>query len=447
MNNHFRMALLLTLGMIPVAVFCSALSCLIEIRREWQRRLLLVIGSFLLIYMVIFAGDPVNFTGAILFFLFCMWTACKGTGLKRLTIGLMLASTILALNGLFDSCIVHLLPDDWEEGLHNLQYLAFRLASTLFLYLCIHCYRPEQDFELSPSLWRLLLLLCIPPLGIVFSLVMFAPANIISSSLIGLYAALFFVAVFAFVGIIWAAFILNRHQKLEQDNALASYNQKYYEAMELQQFEIRRLKHDLANHLQMIQSLPAAEKDSYIQQMIENPAFEKVLVYSGDATVNAVLTGKERMMRQQGISFCAKVDIPNELPFEKPDICALFANALDNAAEGCAALDTGKRRVELTARAAKGIFALEIRNCFTEKQETSAAPLFGSLPKTSKTDAANHGFGLRSIQTIIKKYEGTMELKQEEGWFHFFCYIPEYTARRSDSACMTNKIDALQTKR
>lgn len=252
---------------------------------------------------------------------------------------------------------------------------------------------------------------------------MFAPYDR-SDDLI-LYTALFLVAIFAFVGIIRAAFVLNRHQKLEQENALAAYNQKYYETMEIQQFEIRRLKHDLANHLQMIQSLSAAEKDSYIQQMIENPVFEKVLVYSGDATVNAVLTAKERMMRQHGISFCAKVDIPHELPFEKPDLCALFANALDNAAEGCAALETGKRQVELTARAAKGLLALEVRNPFTEKQETSAVQFLDSLPKTTKSDTAKHGFGLRSIQATVKKYGGTMELRQEDGWFCLFCFIPE----------------------
>ena len=240
---------------------------------------------------------------------------------------------------------------------------------------------------------------------------------------IGLFTALFLVAVFAFVGIIWAAFVLNRQQKLEQENVLAAYNRKYYESMELQQFEIRRLKHDLANHLQMIQSLPAAEKDSYIQEMIENSAFDKVIVYSGDVTVNAVLTAKERMMRQQGISFHVKVDIPDELPYEKPDLCALFANALDNAAEGCAALDTGKRQVELTARAAKGILALEIRNSFAEKQKTDDAQFLQRLPKTTKTDSKHHGFGLRSIQTIVKKYGGTMELKQEKGWFCLFCYL------------------------
>lgn len=63
-------------------------------------------------------------------FLFCMWVACKGTRLKRVTIGLMLASTILALNGLYDSCITSL--PYFGLGLNDLWYLLFRLASTLF---------------------------------------------------------------------------------------------------------------------------------------------------------------------------------------------------------------------------------------------------------------------------------------------------------------------------
>ena len=150
---------------------------------------------------------------------------------------------------------------------------------------------------------------------------------------------------------------LNRQQLLERENALAQHNRKYYEAMEQQQFEIRRIRHDLANHLQVLLSLPAEEKDSYIRKMIENPALEKVLSYSGDATVNAVLTAKESVMRQRGIAFYAKVDIPKELPFEKPDLCALFANALDNAIEACAALDSDGKRIDLCARAAKGILS------------------------------------------------------------------------------------------
>ena len=134
--------------------------------------------------------------------------------------------------------------------------------------------------------------------------------------------------------------------------------------------------------------------------------------------MNAVLTAKESVMRQRGIAFYAKVDIPGELPFEKPDLCALFANALDNAIEACAALDAGSRQIELSARAAKGILAVEVRNPF-------GGQLSGGLPKTTKQDAANHGYGLRSIQEIAKKYGGSMEIRQEEGVFCLFCFMPE----------------------
>ncbi len=159
--------------------------------------------------------------------------------------------------------------------------------------------------------------------------------------------------------------------------------------------------------------------------MIENPVFEKVLVYSGDATVNAVLTAKgahdapawDFVLRQSGYS--------HELPFEKPDLCALFANALDNAAEGCAALETGKRQVELTARAAKGLLALEVRNPFTEKQETSAVQFLDSLPKTTKIRYSEAWFWTAQHTGNRKKYGGTMELRQEDGWFCLFCFIPE----------------------
>lgn len=409
----------LFIGIIVAAVFCRTVSCLIEIRKEWWRRFLLLSGCYILIFMVIFTGDLENLPPTLVFFLFCVWNACHGSRLKRLTIGLMLASIMLALNALFDNCLAYFLDSaivSWD-----LQWFGYRCVAVLLLYLGIRRHRPERDFELAPSLWKLLLMLCMPPLGIVFSLVMFSyPYNGARGYMLA-DTALFLVAVFSFVGILWAMLVLDRQKKLERESTLAEHNKKYYEAMEQQQFEIRRLRHDLANHLQVLLSLPAGEKDSYIREMIENPAFEKVLSYSGDATVNAVLTAKESLMRQRGISFYAKVDIPKELPFEKPDLCALFANALDNAVEGCGALEIEKRQVELTARAAKGILAVEVRNPFVGQWEENP----GQLPGTTKADSANHGYGLRSIQEIVKKYGGNMEIRQEDGWFCLFCFMHE----------------------
>ncbi len=416
--DMFRVFILLAELGVGV-IFYAMVSCLIEIRKGWWRRLLLLVSCWLLVYMVIFMGDPDNFPPTLLFFLIGVWTACRGSRLKRLTVGVMLASVMFALNALFDNCVWYFLHNVTEE--YGVYYFGYRALAVILLYMGVRHYRPGRDFELSPPLWRLLLMLCVPPMGIMCALILLYQdqrmyiqrINIDSMSIM-----LLLVVVVSFVGNLWAMLTLNRQQQLERENALAQHNRKYYEAMEQQQFEIRRIRHDLANHLQVLLSLPAEEKDSYIRKMIENPALEKVLSYSGDATVNAVLTAKESVMRQRGISFYAKVDIPKQLPFEKPDLCALFANALDNAIEACAALDSDGKRIDLCARAAKGILSVEVRNPF-------AGQLSGGLPETTKQDSVNHGYGLRSIQEIARKYGGDMEIRQEEGLFCLFCYVPE----------------------
>ena len=86
-------------------------------------------------------------------------------------------------------------------------------------------------------------------------------------------------------------------------------DRKYYEAMEQQQFEIRRLRHDLSNHLQTLLALPGEQKDDYIRGMLDNPAFGQTLVWCGDSTVNAVLTSKKSLAEQKGIRFTARVDM------------------------------------------------------------------------------------------------------------------------------------------
>ncbi|MDE6999363.1 MAG: GHKL domain-containing protein [Lachnospiraceae bacterium] len=413
--DMFRVFILLAELGVGV-IFYAMVSCLIEIRKGWWRRLLLLVSCWLLVYMVIFMGDPDNLPPTLLFFLIGVWTACRGSRLKRLTVGVM-----FALNALFDNCVWYFLHNVTEE--YAVYYFWYRALAVILLYMGVRHYRPGRDFELSPPLWRLLLMLCIPPMGIMCALILFYQdqrMNILRINIdyIPMSTVLFLVVVVSFVGNLWVMLTLNRQQQLERENALAQHNRKYYEAMEQQQFEIRRIRHDLANHLQVLLSLSAEEKDSYIRKMIENPALEKVLSYSGDATVNAVLTAKESVMRQRGISFYAKVDIPEQLPFEKPDLCALFANALDNAIEACAALDSDGKRIELCARAAKGILSVEVRNPF-------AGQLSGGLPETTKQDSVNHGYGLRSIQEIARKYGGDMEIRQEEGLFCLFCYVPE----------------------
>ncbi len=414
-----------------------ALSRLIRIKERWYWKGAVLIACYVSSMMIIYVGDWFNFTASMVIFLFCVRVSCEGSNLKKMTMGLMFVSILSAFNGFFDVCIGYLFYLYAEGEIPDGIYPGGRFLFALILLLGIRSGKWEKDFELSSPYWRLMLFLNMPPLGILLSLLvlrspfMRVSANILSESL------LFLIVIFSFGTLLWALSVLEKQQRLERESFLALCNRSYYDSMEEQQFEIRRLRHDLTNHLQILLALPDQEKNTYIEGMMDNPAFVRVLNYCGDSTINAVLSAKEGMMRKKGIGFHVKADIPEELSFEKADLCAIFANALDNAAEGCMGAEPALREVSLDAKAGKGVLAVSISNSLPKNRvpenvdEKPAGEIggpgrkrTGGLLKTTKKDTLHHGFGLRSIQEAVKKYGGNMEIRQQEEKFTLFFYLP-----------------------
>ena len=415
------------LGIVAAVFVYLALSCLIRIKNKRWCKVLLFLSCWQASFMIIYIGDMVNLSFSMVIFLTALWIACEGTGSKKLTLGMMFASMIYAFNGFWDNGVGFFANHYGKDDFYGNMYLPGRVVFAVLLYLTIRSLNVEKDFELSRPLWRLMLLLTLSPLGIMISVILFSSPHVNLASIVLADSALFLVVMLSFVGLLRALIVLERQQRLERENLLADQNQRYYEAMEQQQFEIRRLRHDLSNHLQALLSLPEQERDDYIKGMLDNPALGQILTWCGDSTINAVLTTKHGLMRQKGVRFLPKVDIKEELPFEKADICAIFANALDNAVEGCMELEEPLREIHLDARAGKGILAVNIRNtCKSTDVDGSKerSGERGGLPKTTKRDVKNHGFGLRSIQETVKKYGGSMEIEQKEGHFNLFLYLP-----------------------
>ena len=47
-----------------------------------------------------------------------------------------------------------------------------------------------------------------------------------------------------------------------------------------------------------------------------------------------------------------------------------------------------------------------------------------ALPQTTKADKALHGFGLRSVNSVLKRYGGTMTITQEDNSYTASLLIP-----------------------
>lgn len=431
-----------------------SMSHLIKISEKRWRRFLLFFGCSLLASMIIFIGDPFNILATTPVFLAIVLLTCEGSIWQRITIGLMFSMTIFSFNALRDNYIHDLLFPTKTNGFSVIVFggdigneilmqsehgysisSLFTLPFALVLYLYTRKFAPDKDYSLSDSMWRLLFLLTITPLGIVLSVAtLFRPYNSSFDIFVHReYGILLLISLFAIISLLWCVSVLAGQRKLEQQTMFTEINHKYYEAMEQQHFEVRRIKHDLANHIQVLSALPEEKRAAYAEELSGNTALSQSFSYCGDSTVNAVLTVKKSVMERCHIRLKIEADISAPLPYDKTDLCALYANALDNAMEACLKLDEPLREISLKSKTGKGLFCLEISNPYPEEKTTQAETISrkqlesGMLPPTSKPDKRNHGLGLQSMSEIVKRYHGNMEIKTEDGVFDLFLYLPLFS--------------------
>lgn len=382
------------------------ISLLFEIDDSKLKKCALYIVSILLSGMVIFIGDLANLPPTLIAFIFVIHKCTKGSFWKKNTISLILCCCAFSFNAICDSFFL---------GQINM----FRPIYWIILFLFIKKIIPDKTFDLSSAYWKILMLLTITPLGIVLSLVLlqspstldYACSNIANVVLLSLSSL-------SFVGLLYTVSILIKQQKLEEDHLLYEINQTYYKNMEQQQYEIRRLRHDMANHLQTLASIPTEELKDYLGSLNNDIAFDNTITFCKDNTINAVLNNKLNRIKDLSIQFDYHILITNELPITKTDICALFSNFMDNAIEACEKIESGEKIISLDAKTGKGLLVIHVVNTFVPVSNLDIDL------KTTKKDALNHGYGLKSIREIVTRYHGNYEIDCSNNKFSLFLYVP-----------------------
>ena len=185
---------------------------------------------------------------------------------------------------------------------------------------------------------------------------------------------------------------------------------------------MRRLRHDLRNHLTALQGLLARGQtgaaDGYLKQLLDSEALHGRRRLCENETADIVLSAKAQAMEQAGVNARFGVSLPKDLPLAPTDLCALLGNALDNALE--AARQTPEGWVSVRARADKGLLMLQVENSAPGLPVREKTGRFA----TTKADKSAHGFGLAGMEEIARRCGGTLEAKAEEGRFALTVCIP-----------------------
>ena len=105
------------------------------------------------------------------------------------------------------------------------------------------------------------------------------------------------------------------------------------------------------------------------------------------------------------------------------DICSIFGNALDNAIESVLKLsDKEKRLIHVTVAKQKNFLMIRVENYF----EGDLSVENGKIASTKKNKQF-HGYGIKSIEYIVEKYQGALSIDTKNNWFDLKILIPLQT--------------------
>lgn len=396
----------------PITVFfcLKSIHFFLTPKKGMRFTFLRIVGTFALSGMVIYIGDLINFIPTLILFIIAVCLSYENSFWQNLAVSFMTASL-----GLSFSALIH-------ESISIELWSVLKFFFWLLLFIFIRKYGPEPGYHLSDSLWKLLLCLSLTPFGIVAAIVLGLPLSVESGSsdTILFYEAsvkpvimlLLLLALFSFFSLLSSVKVLSRQYQMEQDQVLNEMNQQYYHNLEQQQFEIRKLRHDMVHHLQAVTLLKDEARTDYLNNLLEHPSLKYGTVFCANQIVNAVINAKMTSIRKLDIDFHCKISIPEEIPMEKIDLCAIFANCLDNATEACEKLSPLMRTISLEARFEKGIFLLRCANPMPDTLLTERGRII-----TSKHDRKIHGIGIPSIREVTGRHHGTLDLSAADGEF------------------------------
>lgn len=224
------------------------------------------------------------------------------------------------------------------------------------------------------------------------------------------------VLVILFTGIVYL-----KNKTLEKDRELltmrdAMVTQRYGE-LETVMEKNRQLSHDLKHHMLVLKNY-ANEGNckgvyDYIVE-IEDEFFEtKKRVWTGNRIADIILEQKRALAEQEGIVFTIQAVPIAEWPFNDNETCSLLGNLLDNAVEACKRLDDNiDKWISIKIESQKQLLFLLIENAVYEPPAKK-----NGRPVSVKRDKIRHGYGLKSVERIVNKYEGMITYQSQDKAF------------------------------
>ena len=208
-----------------------------------------------------------------------------------------------------------------------------------------------------------------------------------------------------------------KQNELEMENeikeAVISDQRAVYSLLVENNKETRMFRHDINNHLSVLQLLleknEVEEAKKYLSGIAsENNNLKVDQTYYGNTVLDTLII----MMVTRAKECDIDIDIKGNLEFGDYniyDLCGIFSNAFGNAIEACSRQES-KGPIKVNAESDGVMQVISFTNPATEDMYEHIR-----MKKTEKDDSERHGFGIDNIMKAASRLNGKAEYSYKDG--------------------------------
>lgn len=204
-------------------------------------------------------------------------------------------------------------------------------------------------------------------------------------------------------------------EKSRQQEQTIALQRSQFERLKRHMEETRAARHDLRQHLNLIQAyLDGGDKaalQAYLTAYGKNLPQDTEKTYCRNYATDVMIRYYAEEARKCGTDFLVQTNLPENLPIDEPGFCALLGNLLENAVGACRGLrEDISSFIRLHIRLEDEVLSLTVDNtCPSEPLKQDGQLL--------STKHEGYGIGTQSICSIAEKYNGSAKFEYVDGEF------------------------------
>lgn len=218
---------------------------------------------------------------------------------------------------------------------------------------------------------------------------------------------------------------IQKQRRYEAELKTTKMTHEHYKEMKDMYSYIVSYQHDAAKQYDLIKHMVECDQSgegySYFQR-ITRPRILQAEFMTGCIAVDALLTVKKLSMDRNNIKFTFQPYPLQSLPICENDFCLILSNLLDNAIEAIQRIEVHKDECKVSLSFARSwdMFFIVCEN----DMRPSSIRREGSSFISSKPDSNKHGYGTKSIKSIVDAANGQCSFIVKEAVFRAVITLP-----------------------